>query len=237
MNVLAFDTCFGACSVAVVRNLGTHCTRLDVLFERRDTGHAEILVPYVASTLRKAGLRLADIDLLAVTVGPGTFTGTRIGVAAARAFALATGLPVATTTSLAVMAEEAAEEIEDRGAADLLVAMDARRDAVYAQLFGADGMDAKSPPLVLPVGEAARLIEGSSVVVGSAAEGVAEAARRLGHDARSRFPNLVPDAVTLAFLAPRLVPQCGGEVHPLYLREADAKPQNAVLGAKSHTPP
>ena len=76
-------------------------------YEPRATGHAERLFPMIAEVMDGAGLAFSAIDRIAVTLGPGTFTGVRVGIAAARALALATGKPVVAMTSLAVMAHRA----------------------------------------------------------------------------------------------------------------------------------
>src|SRR5438876_4695058 len=111
MNVLAFDTCLGAVSVAVrwqgARDEWLSCDR----FELREGGHAERLMPMIAEVMQEAGLAFSDIERIAVTVGPGSFTGVRVGVAAARALALASGITAVGATSLAVMAHQADERL------------------------------------------------------------------------------------------------------------------------------
>jgi tRNA threonylcarbamoyladenosine biosynthesis protein TsaB len=87
MNILAFDTCFDACSVCVAQTGADRAVEFSGALERFETGHAERLIPMVEEVMSRAGLTFSHIDRLAVTVGPGTFTGTRIGVAAARALA------------------------------------------------------------------------------------------------------------------------------------------------------
>src|SRR5258705_6584324 len=104
MNILAFDTCLGAVSAAVRWRSAKGEWLLREAYEPCVTGHAERLFPLVAHVMQGAALPFSAIDRIAVTVGPGTFTGVRAGVAAARAFALATGKPVVGMTSLAVMA-------------------------------------------------------------------------------------------------------------------------------------
>ena len=105
-NTLAIDTTFGACSAAL--RLAPHDQAQDTQtisrYEAMTTGHAERLVGMIADVLRDAALGFDELNAIAVTVGPGTFTGTRVGVAAARALALAGDLPIYTATSLAVMA-------------------------------------------------------------------------------------------------------------------------------------
>ena len=108
-------------------------------YEARTTGHAERLFPMIAEVMEGAGLAFSAIDRIAVTLGPGTFTGVRVGVAAARAFALSTGKPVVGVTSLAVMAHRADHLLgPERAGRPLAVAVDARRDMIYFQLFPDD---------------------------------------------------------------------------------------------------
>ena len=111
MNILAFDTCLGAVSVAVRRRGAGGEWLMRHACETRERGHAERLMPMVAETMAAAGLAFSDLDRIAVTVGPGSFTGVRVGVAAARGLALASGIAVVGATSLAVMAHRADERL------------------------------------------------------------------------------------------------------------------------------
>jgi tRNA threonylcarbamoyladenosine biosynthesis protein TsaB len=183
-------------------------------------------MPMMRDVFHESRRRLQDLDAIAVTEGLGTFTGVRLGIAAARALALATGLPVRTTTSLHVMACQAEAELgDDRLGHAIAVCADARNKQVFVQLFG----KSVEPPLtraqLLTLEEAAALKLGVPLIcVGSAAQGVAEAARRLGHKAKVRLPNLQPNARYLVELAPTL--EARKPVRPLYLRTPDAKPQD-----------
>lgn len=227
MNILAFDTCFGACSVAVGRV--DDAGKLDVCsnFQSMDSGHAERLMPMIAETLSLAGIDARDISRIAVTLGPGTFTGTRIGIAAARAFALATRADVVATTSLAVMASTARcdpELVIQHN--QLLVAADARRGQVYAQLFGADGLDPKHPPMLVSYADAVQLgAPGAMTIVGTGAAEVLGQALHSGRTINSGLPLLQPHAASLCAMALSLTP-VRGAVTPLYLRPPDAKPQS-----------
>ncbi|MBU1212686.1 MAG: tRNA (adenosine(37)-N6)-threonylcarbamoyltransferase complex dimerization subunit type 1 TsaB [Alphaproteobacteria bacterium] len=233
MNILGLDTCFDACSVALVRaDEGCVASR----FEPMATGHAERLIPMIGEVMAEAGLDFAALDRIAVTYGPGTFTGTRIALAAARSLGLATGKPIVGATSLWVMAEGVAREFcdENSGAAaddrpahfpDILIATDARRDEVYVQHFSR-GAPLGDPAVLSPLQVAQRLPQGCTVIVaGSGAEAVAAAAgNRQSIDLRVIRPDLLPDARFLASLALRL-DSAPRPVSPLYLRPADAKPQ------------
>jgi tRNA threonylcarbamoyladenosine biosynthesis protein TsaB len=220
MNILAFDTCFDGCSVCVAERRGDSVVPLGFLMERFETGHAERLIPMIGEAMQQARLSFDHLGRIAVTVGPGTFTGTRIGVAAARALALATGAQTVGVSSLAVMAEVARREVTS---AALAVVVDARRGEVYAQLFGAGGgLDAKSPPQLLSIDDAAQLGDGPIVFVGSG--GTAVAAVRSRREAVARLADLLPDAKALAHLGGALEASDAPLV-PFYLRPPDAKPQ------------
>ena len=237
MNILAFDTCFAACSAAAAKSFdrGASATeRVCGLFEPMEKGHAERLVPMIGEVMLEAGLAFTDLERIAVTNGPGSFTGTRISVAAARALALSFSVDVVAVSSLAVMAEQAARYLASDpsaahgpgiGEATLLIAVDARRGEVYAQQFRTSVADPITAPLLLSVQDAAALAESAPIVVaGSGAEAVAQAANALGHRAAAHLPSLLPDARDLCHVAATM--QAGSSaIKPLYLRPADAKPQ------------
>ena len=240
MNILAFDTCFDACSACVARTQGDAVAELASVSERFETGHAERLVPMIDDVMARSGVTFGDLDRIAVTVGPGTFTGTRIGVAAARGLALATGISLVGASSLAVMAIVARDAFDAGHAGpapatdfDLLIAVDARRGEVYAQLFDAAGRQAKSPPRVLAIEDAAHLGGASVLIAGSGAEAVAVAARRNGCNATACLPNLLPEATALARIATGLA-VTDTPLQPLYLRAPDAKPQADKAVARAH---
>lgn len=224
MNVLAFDTCLGAVSAAVRWRGAGGQWPISERFEARAGGHAERLMPMVAEVMEEAGLAFAGLDRIAVTIGPGTFTGVRAGVAAARGLALASGLPVVAATSLAVMAFGAREHIEGRRWDLLAVAVDARRGMVYLELFDQAQPGATRGPLLLTYAEAGALIGmRRAVLVGSGARAVAEAIAEAGGQAEACLTDLEPHARWLALLSENLGPV--HPVRPLYLRAPDTKPQ------------
>jgi tRNA threonylcarbamoyladenosine biosynthesis protein TsaB len=225
MNILAFDTCLNACSAAVGVGVGGRSARVVGRFEPMATGHAERLVAMISDVLADAGLPLTAIDHLAVTVGPGTFTGTRIGVACARALLLARPIPVTPLTSLAVMARQAAL-LEPR-AHDICVAVDVRRDEVYAQVFDPLGRTARSSPMLLTTAQAAGLSpEAGLDYVGSAAGRIVALchnSRGIAAEPLSLLGNLLPDARDAIALVSRNQ-QGDRALTPMYLRPPDAKP-------------
>ena len=225
MTVLAFDTCFGAVSVAVGRQTAGGEWVTHEAYEEMAVGQAERLMPMVDEVMRAAGIDFAEVSRIAVTRGPGSFTGVRVGVATARAFALATGAPLVTTTSLTVMAAGADAELEGRANTVLAVVMDARRGGLYMQVFGAGARDEfTAAELVTPEAGAARLAGRRVIAVGSGAEALARAAAMSGNgQVEAQLRDLQPRAASLLALAARLPPV--EVVAPLYLRQPDAKPQ------------
>jgi tRNA threonylcarbamoyladenosine biosynthesis protein TsaB len=223
MNVLAFDTCFGAVSVAVRWQGASDAWLLREAYEERSSGHAERLFPMIAEVMDGAGLAFAAIDRIAVTLGPGTFTGVRVGISAARALALAMGKPVVGITSLAAMARRAEELLGERlGSRQLIVAVDARRGSLYVQGLATHGRQTGEALLLTAEETALRIGRERAVVVGSGASAVAAAVHGRGGEAEALLPGLQPHARTLAEMASGLAPIA--PVKPLYLRPPDAKP-------------
>jgi tRNA threonylcarbamoyladenosine biosynthesis protein TsaB len=233
MNLLAFDTCLGACSAAIRSRGPDGILRLATRFETMTKGHAEALFPMIDAVMAEADARYADLDAIAVTVGPGTFTGTRVGIAAARGLLLATGLPVYGTTSLAAIAGRA---LRQRGVgqlapdAPILVCHDARRGQLYVQKFADLRAQPASPPTIQDIETAAAdaLRCGIRWVAGSGAGAVIAAAKTITGDGIAAGLQEVagtadglPDAESLLEVAlERLDPPA-----TLYLRPPDAKPQ------------
>jgi tRNA threonylcarbamoyladenosine biosynthesis protein TsaB len=179
-------------------------------------GQAERLVPMVEEVRAEAGLAWSAIDLICVTVGPGSFTGVRIGLAAAQGFALACDLPILGVTTLEALACAAPP---DRA---VLAAIDARRGQLYAQAF-APGLRPLSPPQALSPEKAAALAPPGAAVLGSGAplleKGDSPHFRKMG-----TVP-FFPDARVFGRLAfaRAAEAQRGAPPKPLYLRGADAK--------------
>lgn len=243
MPLLALDTCFGAVSVAVAVAVPADSVaaggeaRVAHRLERRVNGHAERVFDLIAEVMAEAGTALGAARRVAITLGPGTFTGVRTTVAIARALALAAGAEVVAASSLAVMARGAERHLGGNRATTagyagrtLVVAADARRGQVYVQRFGIDGSGIDGPddavlgePRLVDVDAAAAAIAARpSLVVGSGAVVVAERAGNLGADVIVALDDLEPDARDLLDLAPTLAPLA--VVRPLYIRPPDAKP-------------
>src|SRR6516164_11550 len=157
MNILAFDSSLGALSAAVRWRGADGGWLLRDAHEVRERGHAERLMPMISKLMGEEGLSFSELDRIAVTIGPGSFTGVRVGVAAARALALATGAPTVAASSVAVMAHQSGEELAaQRRGRVLAVALDARHGSVYLQVFPC-GHDAAGPPQLVSASTAALL--------------------------------------------------------------------------------
>ena len=225
MNILAFDTCLGACSVAVAKAYGTAAQKVARRFERMDRGQAERLMPMISETLAEAGLAYSDIDRIGVTTGPGTFTGTRISVAAARALMLAAQRPVVVLSSLEVIASSPAIRF-DGAESELIVAMNANRAEAYVQVFDAASRSKKTEPMLVRIDEITVLGNSrNTLVAGTAAGAMTIALNKAGLDAACGPADLQPDiGDALDFIAS--AEPLASAPRPLYLRPPDAKPQD-----------
>ena len=216
MKLLALDTAMAACSVAVHDSGEVRATA----FAAMERGHAEAIAPMARDVMAEAALEFAALDRIVVTVGPGTFTGVRIGLAMARGLGLALGIPVIGIDTLSAIAANASPIGHP-----LLVAADARKDEVYAALFGAPGK-AFLPPAVISIEACLQLLPDVPVhVLGTAADAMIAASTR-SDLVRCRAGDL-PCAATFGRLGSEL-PNTGVMPVPLYLRAPDAKPQRAV---------
>ncbi|MDE2465380.1 MAG: tRNA (adenosine(37)-N6)-threonylcarbamoyltransferase complex dimerization subunit type 1 TsaB [Alphaproteobacteria bacterium] len=213
--ILAVDTALGACSAAVGTNGSLFAHQLEVM----ERGHAEALAPMVEAVMAQARLTFSALERLAVTTGPGTFTGQRVGLAFMRGLRLALDRPLIGVTSLAAMAHAACAET---GLARAVALHDARRGEVYVQSVGM--ADDYAEPRLVAFGEAVAalsLVRAPFALAGTAAEQAFAAlipARGLTRLTAIR----APDARYVAQLAAGAVPS-GTPVRPLYLRPADAR--------------
>jgi tRNA threonylcarbamoyladenosine biosynthesis protein TsaB len=230
MNILALDTSMGACGVALLI-AGETSRRMVLREERMVHGHAEALLPMVAEVMTSAGLDFSALDLIAATLGPGSFTGVRIAIAAARGFALVTGTALWGTDSLTVMARAALTAGAVEGGNPFAVAVDTRGESLYLGLYNGDGSRLASPLLVRADAAGSIRPDDLAVAVGSGAVHLAQAAMRQGRRVDATLPNLQPSAAALAELALE-ANETFPTLRPLYLRPPDAKPQAAATVAR-----
>jgi tRNA threonylcarbamoyladenosine biosynthesis protein TsaB len=188
-------------------------------------GHAEALMPLIAAVMSEADMEFGELDRVAVTVGPGSFTGLRVGVAAARGIALATGKPAVGLTTLAALAAPLFAADEGK---PVLAVIDARHDRVYMQLFGPGGRSLVAPQIASMHTAIRAAAAGPTRIVGNAAQLVVDA-----WPDHERTPLLVsavqaPDITWVARLG-AASEDLTAPVRPLYLGDADAHPQEAGI--------
>lgn len=252
LRVLAIDTALGACAACVldmqaasqpsIRLTADDASPVDSLHEGVlaqeslliERGHAEALLPLIERVVaRSAGgaaqQGFAALGRIAVTVGPGSFTGLRVGISAARAIGLAIGAPVVGVSTLAALLAPLVVTPDVRQPV-LAAAIDARHGAIYFQAT-APGGRIIVPARHLSIRDAARLLgTGAVTLTGPAAPLVAEELRASGLDVRVAETAPAPDIRWVARLGVAADPFTALP-KPLYLRGADAKPQD-----KAHLP-
>ncbi len=202
----------------------------ELLAERqgaRERPGARSLLPAVDEVLVLAGARVADVEAFAVSIGPGSFTGLRVGIATVKGLAFGTGRPVAAVSSLAALARGARECGEP-----VVALLDARRDEFYAASFRVSGPDRDPAPGGLEEGvyTPAQLVErlpSRCVLVG---EGVALCRARLREGLGAGVvlgPSADPRAQDVGALGRRLLGEGAGvaavDLVPRYLRRAEAE--------------
>lgn len=223
MNLLVMDTASTLCAACVFdtkagRELGRAVLDLG-------KGHAEHLMTVVEDAMREADVGFQELGAIAVSVGPGSFTGVRVGVSAARGFAMALKVPAIGVTSLEAIAAEARER---SGARQVMSAIGAGRGEINAAIYDEAGGVIR-PPAVMTLADAVASAEQNSLMVaGSAALRIAEAARMK----LDTGPELATADIRF-YAAIAAVREASAEKpKPLYLRDADAKPQAGFVLAR-----
>lgn len=215
-RLLAIDTCLGACSAAVVVDGALRASR----YEERRTGHAEAIVPMLEAVLAEADMPPKSIERIAVTIGPGTFAGMRIGLAAAEGLRLSIGAALVPVSSLWAIGQRV---LAAQGPfhQPLAIAVDAGRGQVYLEVLDRSGQPVDGPVLI-DVGAAVALVAGKELLLaGSGAPLIAGNAPE-----RVLVGALEPKAADFAVAAGSL-PVATEAVRPLYFRPADAVVQSA----------
>jgi tRNA threonylcarbamoyladenosine biosynthesis protein TsaB len=202
--ILGIDTSAAQCAVALI---GTG----DPVTEQRamDRGHAEHLFPMIGAVLDRAGIGYDGLSRIAVCTGPGSFTGVRIGVAAARGIALGRGIPVIGISRFEALATQTLK-IGVGGA--VAICLSGRGGMIYLQAFGPDGIALAAPEMTTDIGLAAAIPPGCDRLAGDAAPQLDGCPALLADG--------LPDPAVIARLA---IGRDGATLPaPLYLRGADA---------------
>lgn len=226
MQVLALDTAMNGCAAGVFNNDTGDCFSV---VESMGRGHAEKLVPIIQDTLIKARIDFQDLGLIATTVGPGAFTGLRIGLSTARSLGLALNIPVVGVTTLSVLV--AAYLSRHETDKNILVLIETKRTDFYGQLFSSEGHTLSDPFALSADSIAAVYLEQPVVLIG---------------DANARFVSLlgggqkdmvmletgyeIPDPAFIARIGYALWESGDTDTmpEPLYLRDADVSQSKRV---------
>ncbi|GIL39239.1 tRNA (adenosine(37)-N6)-threonylcarbamoyltransferase complex dimerization subunit type 1 TsaB [Roseiterribacter gracilis] len=214
--ILALDCATDGCAVALVHPSGQALALESVDAER---GQAEILLPMVERVRDAAHVALTEVARIAVTTGPGSFTGIRIGLSAARGLALTLGVPVVGVDCFAAIAHGVPADLRPHG---VTVVIESKRDALFAQSFDA---------ALTPVGDALALSPAALAATLTVRTIVGTGAARLAAaDPSLQFLSAYrrPDPVSLAVLG-ALADPATALARPLYLRPPDAAPPRAKL--------
>ncbi|WEK51101.1 MAG: tRNA (adenosine(37)-N6)-threonylcarbamoyltransferase complex dimerization subunit type 1 TsaB [Candidatus Kaistia colombiensis] len=212
MILLAIDTALENCSVGLATG-GAVFLRVETIGK----GHAERLMPEIAALLAEAGLAPASLGRIVVSVGPGSFTGLRVGISAARGLALVHRIPVIGVGTLHIHAAHAARERGEGGERPILALLPARGDELYGQLFSAT-----AEPIGEAVLESVPFFDDLAAKAGADLAGAG--ALRLAPVGRVIHARSAPDIATLLELGAALDP-ADHPPKPLYVRPPDAKPQ------------
>jgi tRNA threonylcarbamoyladenosine biosynthesis protein TsaB len=227
MIVVALDTCFDACSVAVADLVADRLTLLASERQLMSTGHAEAIVPMLDRVMAASGRRPTTIAHVLVTHGPGTFAGTRIGVAVARALRTATQATTSSLSSLEAIGGAVLARPDHGPDHPVAVAIDARRGQLYFQIVSRANGPVSRAMLVTAEEAASQLPPAPVAVVGNGGAALVAAARRADVAVLADADPL-PDARSMVATLTRL-PGSSARLTPLYLREADTTRQTASV--------
>lgn len=217
-TLLAFDTALNGCNVACVRAGGKPATRQ--IITGRD--QAAKLVPLIQECMDEAGVTFADLDAIITTIGPGSFTGLRIGLSAARSFSLSLNKPLIGVTTMDIAAQQAWRVA---GCDPFIILIETKRADYYGQMFDGQGV-ATSEPFAKSGSEIATMLSGHFVFGDAAARFVEETSYSGLHQSMEMLDPL--DLLAIGALSPNT-----DKAEPLYLRGADvsvAKNKASVEG-------
>ncbi len=218
MRILAIDTALPAVSVCVLDSSDKTPLASETIAMSR--GHAEAIMPMIERVMFATSDEFTGIDRIAITIGPGSFTGIRVGLAAARALGLALAKPVVGVSTLHAFAIPLILAHDPK---PMLACIDARHGNVYAQIFESAGVD-NAPPQFLRLAEAVKLVGNRTCrVTGNAAELVAAEAKKFGLEFEVCSACLAPAIAHVAFLG-LLAEEGDGRPRPVYLKAVDATP-------------
>ena len=223
MLILAIDTALDACAAGVLDTVSARLIAQESQAMKR--GHAEALMPLIARVIEQSGIAFVALDRIAVTTGPGSFTGLRVGLSAARGIALAADKPVVGLTTLTAYA---APLVSENCEHPIISAIDARHDHVYLQAVSGNG-SSLIRPRVASIEEALGAARfGAPHLVGNAARILADRWPAQAPSPLRVDPQPAPDIAWVAWLGAAVSPNTA-PARPFYLRAPDAKPTKDPL--------
>ena len=216
ITLLALDSATSGCAVCVWQDGKVLAGEAQIMAR----GQAEELMVMVDRVLDAAAIEPTDLSAVAVTRGPGAFTGLRIALATAKGFALALGIPCVGVTTLEAIAQAVPDD--ERAGTTVLACVESKRADIYAQLFSAT-LAPLSEPSACDAAALVALVQarGRVVLVGDAAQRALEMLQ--GQDAVLSRAAPLPDAARIADIAAARLPDTQEMPQPLYLRPPDAK--------------
>lgn len=218
LRILAIDTALDSCAACIATDESDALLAEESMVLAR--GHAEALLPLVERVVARIEGGFESLDRVAVTVGPGSYTGLRVGLSAARAIGLATGIPVVGVTTLSALL---APLLATNGEGLIVAAIDARHGSVYLQAMSlTEGVIV--PPSLVALEEAASLIAARATLVGSGAPALSAIMAARGFETVVAS-TAAPEIAWVASLG-LLADPAQALPRPLYLRGADATPQD-----------
>ncbi len=221
MKLLALDTAANLCSAAIFD--AKRGMMIAQISEDIGKGHAERLMAIIEQAVADADIAINEIGKVVTSIGPGSFTGVRVGVATARGLALALKCPAIGISTLEALAYDARRILAER---PVLIAIDARRDELYAQFFAKDGtatsepMIATLPAIIDQIGD-----DKSDLVLSGSASPLINAALDHPLDVASTMAT----GTIYAFAQLGMLSQDESLPRPLYLRGLDVKPQQGFV--------
>lgn len=225
MKILAIDTALGAASACLFDSAANEVLARETVWLER--GHDQAIIPLIDRVVAEGGGRAA-VDRVAVTVGPGSFTGIRVGISAARAIGLALGVPVVGVSTLSAYV---APLLLDRSEGVAAAAIDARHGRIYVAAF-AGANQIVAPRMATPRDAVRSMGSGPLRLVGSGAAPLAIEAWSMGVAAEVVSDAAAPDVAFVARLGVVAEPQ-SAPPRPFYLKAPDAKlPEPALVSAE-----
>lgn len=224
--ILAFDTALGPCSVAVWKG---DCIAAQRVIEERNQQTSQ-LVPVISELMDESGLSLKELSSIATTIGPGSFTGIRIGLATARGLSLATAVPIKAITTLELFAWQAVQRHRDKDV-PILSVINAYRNQLYWQKFHyAEVLVPEEAASIVSLSELPEKLPSDAFILAGDAAKLFDG---YGHVQDRTQPMLSASALAEYVVHHELPLKRRVDIKPLYLRPPDAKPQRPLLQGNS----